>query len=189
MLVMMVSISASKPPQLSTSRIHKTFVVALLASAILAASGCGKEQPQASQPEPAPRDLSGSLATDQTGAQPGTQQPEQSQGGAAQPQQSPSQETTDFAPVDVELAGGSFAKGTPKTIHIPSGFIIVVSARADDSATYKLSVTSPSAAQTFTIKPKGEQKITLDALREGESAKLIVGDRTVKIAADAEPGP
>lgn len=147
-------------------------------------SACGGGAP-GTDGQGAAGDLSGSLsATSQAGPQ---TVPDNAGEGTEEPGAPP--ESTDFAPVDVDLRDGTFAKGTPKTIHVPSGFIVVITARADDYGTYRLSVLAPSAAQTFKIKPGDQTKVTLDSMREGQSAKLIVDKQTVKIAADADPGP
>lgn len=188
MLVMMVSLSASKSPQLSTSRPHKTFVVVGFLAALLALSGCGDRQDKQGTTNPGesvPRDLSGAIPST-SGGQPAARD----QGNAPpQPQQPAAKQATDFAPVDVVLGADGFAKGTPRTIHVPSDFIIIVSVRSRAGKLKQLSVISPSTAQTFKVRPGDEQKVTLDAMRAGETAKLVVGNQTVKIAADADPGP
>lgn len=171
---------------MSDSRKHKTFVALLLAGLLLAGCGGGEAGDQSTGGQ-SPDDLSGSLnATARTGT------PEvkpEDEAPAGEGEDEGAAEATDFAPVDIELKNGSFAAGTPKTIHVPADFILIVSARARDAKSYSLSVISPTVAQTFKIGPRDEKKITLDAMREGQKAKLIIGDRTVFIAADAEPGP
>lgn len=180
----MAYVSTSPRRDMSDSRKHKTFVAALLAALLMAGCG-GSSTGEKSTGDAAPEDLSGALeATQRTGT------PQvQSENATPAGDDGAAPESTDFAPVDVDLKGGSFASNTPTTIHVPSDFILIVTARARDSRTYSLSVISPSVAQTFKIGPRGEKKITLDSLREGQKAKLIVGKKTVKIAADAEPGP
>lgn len=166
---------------MSNSRVHKTIVFALIAALALVVAGCGGDQTgQASGGDA--RDLSGALSpTERAG------EPPQVKSGDQEP--TPAPESTDFAPVDIELRDGTFAKGTPRKIHVPSDFIVIVSARADAEGPYRLSVISPSVAQTFRVPASGEKKITLDSMRQGQSAKLIVGDSTVTVVADAEPGP
>jgi hypothetical protein len=88
----------------------------------------------------------------------------------------------------VRLVGGTFAPSTPRTIHVPAGFMVIVTASTDGSRA-RMSVLSPSTAQTFSIRANDTLRITLDSLRPGASAKLAAGGRTVRIAADAEPGP
>lgn len=143
-------------------------------------AGCGGSGKEAVN-EPAPGDLSGSLP--ETQQAPKTPEVRSS----TEPGQAP--ESTDFAPVDIELKNGRFAPGTPKEIHVPSDFIVIVSAEADDHGRYRLGVVSPSVAQTFFVAPGEQKKITLDSLREGQQAKLMLGKQTVQISADAEPGP
>jgi hypothetical protein len=150
-------------------------------SCLLVLSGCGEKS---SPPTEAPRDLSGTIG--QNGSTPDGETPAPPEQPATEPQQPGA---TDFAPVDIELRDGGFAKRTPRTIHVPSGFIVVVHATADDSGPYVLRVLSPSVAQSFKIKPGGEQRVTLDSMRQGQIAKLMVAGKTVKVAADADPGP
>lgn len=166
---------------MSTSQAHKTCISALAVALLLALSGCGGDQPEPSQVGET-RDLSGALSPTERAAETPPVRP-----GDDEP--APAPESTDFAPVDIDLSDGTFAKGTPRTIHVPSDFIVIVSARADSNGPYRLSVLSPSVAQTFKVPAGGEKKITLDSMREGQSAKLIVGKSTIKVAADAEPGP
>lgn len=173
---------------MSNSRPHKT-LFALLAAALAAVAfaGCGNSEKAAdSSSKGEVQDLSGALdQTSSTGAAEGAQE---SDGTAAQPDQS-GVEQTDFAPVDVRLAAGGFAGSTPKTTHVPANFLIIVTVKADDAGPYKLSVISPKTAQTFKIASGKSMKITLDSLAAGQSAKLIVGDQRRKITADADPGP
>jgi hypothetical protein len=91
--------------------------------------------------------------------------------------------------VDLELDNGGFASSTPKTFHVPSGFLVLVTARNVSDAKIRLSISAPSLAQTWKIGPGRTQTITLASIGEGQSAKMISGGQTIKIAADAEPGP
>lgn len=189
---MMVSISAPNSLQLSTSRTPKTFVVAAVAALALLLGGCGEKAPQKQSSEATPSDLSGSLGGSAQGESQAPTGGETATGGAehaGQGSPTAAPEATDFAPVDVSFDEGGFAKRTPKSIHVPSGFIIIVRATNSGGKTTRVSVSSPSTAQTFKVPAGAEQKITLDGLREGQLAKLIVGDQTLKIVADAEPGP
>ncbi len=166
---------------MSTSQAHKKCFAALAVALVLALSGCGSNAAEPSQAGGA-GDLSGALSPTERAAETPPVRP-----GDDEP--TPAPESTDFAPVDIDLTDGSFAKGTPKTIHVPSDFIVIVTARADSNGPYRLSVLSPSVAQTFKVPAGGGKKITLDSMREGQSAKLMIGKSTVRVAADAEPGP
>ncbi|MBJ7458824.1 MAG: hypothetical protein JHD02_06545 [Thermoleophilaceae bacterium] len=151
---------------MSTSHTNKKYFVVALAVGSLLAVGCG--DPAEEPPTTAPTTAGVSAAAGSVEAAP---------------------EETDLAPVDLQLAGGGFASDTPRSFHVPSGFLIVVSAKNTDDRTIRLSVTGPSIAQTFKI-PAGEtQKITIASLAAGEAAKLISGGATIEIVADAEPGP
>lgn len=92
-------------------------------------------------------------------------------------------------PVDVALKNGGFAKSTPKTIHVPSDFLVLITVTADGKGPYSLSVLSPSTAQTYKIASNGTQKITQDGLAAGKQIKLMLGGETVRVVADADPGP
>ncbi len=176
---------------MSTSRTPKTFVALCFGAALLALSGCsgsGSTDDPSGAPDPgAPGDISGSLSpTDRAPEAPEVRSADKPENGSA------AAESTDFAPVDIELKDGRFAPATPRTIHVPSGFIVIVSARADDHGRYRLGVQSPSVAQTFFIPAGGQHKITLDAMREGQVATITLGtsrSQRLRIAADAEPGP
>lgn len=98
-------------------------------------------------------------------------------------------EGTDLAPVDLELDDGGFASSTPKEFHVPSGFLVVITAKNVSDARIRLSISAPSLAQTFKIAPGKTERITLASIGEGERAKMISGGKTIYIAADAEPGP
>jgi hypothetical protein len=98
-------------------------------------------------------------------------------------------ESADLAPVDLELDDGGFAKSTPKEFHVPSDFLVVVTAKNVSNAKIRLSISAPSLAQTFKIGPGKTERITLASIGAGETAKLISGGKTIEIAADAEPGP
>lgn len=173
---------------MSTSHSHNPLISALalaLVTSLLA--GCGSGEKQGGSAESGgSRDLSGALQqTSSTGAPATPAQPDDQ--SAEQPQNSG--QATDFAPVEVNLAGGGFARSTPRTTHVPSDFMIIITARADGAGPYRLSVVSPRTAQTFKIPANDTMKITIDSLKAGQEAKLIVGDQTRRVAADAEPGP
>lgn len=113
---------------------------------------------------------------------------------SAAPEPTPSDPTaategTDLAPVDLELDDGGFASSTPREFHVPSGFLVLISAKNLSDSRIRLSISAPSLAQTFKIAPGKTEKITLASIGEGERAKLISGGKTIYIAADAEPGP
>lgn len=173
---------------MSFSRTPNTNVVPLLAVLAVLLSGCGSQPGSEGSKPPSQRDLSGAL--EPTGAAP--QAAEDSPSTPQEPapeRQGSAPEATDFAPVDIDLRDGAFAKGTPRSFHLPSGFIIVVRVRADEQGPYRLRVRSPSMAQSFTIAPNRQQHITLDSMRSGQTAELMLNGRTVVIAADADPGP
>jgi PBP1b-binding outer membrane lipoprotein LpoB len=151
---------------MSISPKHKTIVAALFAALAMAFSGCGGDNPAAKP-----------TATAATG---------ESAPQAAETQQS---EPANYAPVDVKLEDGTFATDTPETFHIPSGFIVVVTAMADRTGLYVLRVKSPSVMQSFKIRPGAVQRVTIDGMKPGQSAHLMVRGKSVRIAADAEPGP
>ncbi|MFT4049713.1 MAG: hypothetical protein QM648_07715 [Solirubrobacterales bacterium] len=173
---------------MSSSRFHKThfsLLALLLAAALL--TGCGNSADKGdSSAQGEVKDLSGAL--DQTSSTGPVEAAPQTDGTEAEPDQSGT-ESTDFVPVDVSLRGGGFGGSTPKVTHVPADFLIIVSAKADDAGPYSLSVISPKTAQTFKIASGKSMKITLDSLRAGQTARLVVGDQTRKITADAEPGP
>jgi hypothetical protein len=170
---------------MSNSSLHKTLLASFVAVVFaLAASGCdGNVNNQStSSAAQAPTPAQSTAPTSATAADPTD---ENGSGGASAKPGTEAQ----IAPVDVTLAGSGFAASTPKTIHVPSGFLIVVTVKSESTKQLSLGVLAPSMAQTFKIAPKGQQKISVDALDAGKSAKLIVGDETVKVAADADPGP
>ena len=152
---------------MSNPRIHKAFISTIVAVVLINSSGCGGEQnkvestprPEVTASTPPPSDAAGST------------------------------EGADLAPVDLELDDGGFARSTPKTFHVPSGFLVLITAKNVSDAKIRLSVSAPSLAQTFLIGPGKTETITLASIGEGESAKMISGGKTIKIDADAEPGP
>jgi hypothetical protein len=91
--------------------------------------------------------------------------------------------------VDLELDNGGFAKNTPPAFHVPSGFLVLITAKNVSDEKIRLSVSAPSLAQTFLIGPGKTETITLASIGADETAKMISGGKTIKIAADAEPGP
>lgn len=158
---------------MSNSRIHKAFFLAIVAAAMVFSSGCGGEDNDAA-PAPQP----GATASEP----PSPSSPSPSEPTAAT-------EGTDLAPVDLELDDGGFAKSTPKVFHVPSGFLVLITAKNVSDAKIRLSISAPSLAQTFKIGPGKTETITLASIGEGERAKMISGGKTIEIAADAEPGP
>lgn len=156
---------------MSNSHINKTILAIVVALALAIFSGCGSD-------DPAP---SGNGQT--AGASAAAEAAPSEAGPTAAP------EGQDLAPVDVELNDGGFASSTPPEYHVPSGFLVLITAKNRSDAKIRLSVSAPSLAQTFKIAPGKTQTITLASIGEGESAKMISGGKTIKIVADAEPGP
>lgn len=154
---------------MSNSRTHKTFLSTIVAVALIACSGCGDEE--------------NNVAPIPSGATTSTP----SEAPASEP--SAATEGTDLAPVDLELDDGGFADSTPKEFHVPSDFLVLITAKNVGDERIRLSISAPSLAQTFKIAPGKTEKITLASIGEGERAKLISGGKTIYIAADAEPGP
>lgn len=161
---------------MSISNTHKHLILALCCAALATATGCGSE-PLAPAPAQAPSTTAEVTGDGATPASSGTA--------------SPAEQTSEanLVPVEIELKDGRFAPGTPRTVHVPSDFLVLITARTDSEGPYQLSVISPSTAQTFKI-PSGEtQRITQDGLAPGGVIKLMLGKQTVKVVADAEPGP
>jgi hypothetical protein len=156
---------------MSNSRTLKAFLQVLVALALVIFSGCGSAQ----QPPAA------------SGGSPAATQPAGPSSEAPEADTAP--EGKDLAPVDLELDDGGFAKSTPPAFHVPSGFLVLITARNVSDARIRLSVVAPSLAQTFKIGPGKTQTITIASIGADESAKMISGGKTIKIAADAEPGP
>jgi hypothetical protein len=156
---------------MSNSCIHKTFFAVAVALAIGVLSGCGSDNQPPAQEATAPP------------ASAATSEPEQ----GSEPTTAP--EGKDLAPVDVELDDGGFAESTPPAFHVPSGFLVLITAKNASGEQIRLSVSAPSLAQTFKIGPGKTETITLASIGAGESAKMISGGKTIKIVADAEPGP
>lgn len=163
---------------MSSSHTHKLVTAAIVAAFALALGGCGSGDAGSAADGGADAQATGGGASTPTAAATAT----------AGPTGKGASEATDFAPVDVKLANGTFTKSTPSTIHVPAGFLLIVTAK-NSGEKVQLSVQSPSTAQTFKIAAGGSLRITLDSLESGESAKLMAGGRTVKVSADAEPGP
>lgn len=154
---------------MSNSRIHKAFFSTIVAAALIFSAGCGSED-----------DNVGSASSEITASVPSAATPSSSTGAT---------EGTDLAPVDLELDDGGFASSTPKEFHVPSGFLVLITAKNVSDAKIRLSISAPSLAQTFKIAPGRTETITLASIGEGERAKMISGGKTIEIAADAEPGP
>lgn len=154
---------------MSNSRIHKALISSIIAVAMIFSAGCGDEKPGAA---PVPAEATASV--------PSEAPPTETRGAT---------ESTDLAPVDLELDDGGFASSTPKEFHVPSDFLVLVTAKNVSAEKIRLSISAPSLAQTFKIAPGKTEKITLASIGAGERAKLISGGKTIYIAADAEPGP
>jgi hypothetical protein len=164
-------LSAFPESGISVSYTYKTIFAIVVAALLAFSSGCGSDQPKPAANKPATTaPASSSAATGDAGA-------------------TPAPEGKDLAPVDVELDNGGFASSTPKTFHVPSGFLVLVTARNVSDAKIRLSISAPSLAQTWKLGPGKTQTITLASIGEGQTAKMISGGQTIKIAADAEPGP
>lgn len=154
---------------MSNSRIHKAFISTIVAVVVIFSAGCGDEENNVA---PTPGEATASVPSEA---------PESEPTGAA--------EGTDLAPVDLELDDGGFASSTPKEFHVPSDFLVLITAKNVSDASIRLSISAPSLAQTFKIAPGKTETITLASIPEGERAKMISGGKTIEIAADAEPGP
>jgi hypothetical protein len=166
-------LSANRSGEMSNSRMRKTNISAALLATIVAVAvaGCGQKQDAG----PA--------------ARPATTQATAAASAPSRRTTTPTPEEADVAPVDLTLEDGGFARSTPKVFHVPSGFIVVIAARNASDAKIRLSVSSPTTAQTFKVSPGKTQSISLASIGAKDSAKLISGGRTIRIAADAEPGP
>lgn len=101
----------------------------------------------------------------------------------------PAQSEADTVPVDLRLAGGGFAAGTPRTFHVPAGFAITVTAVAGDARPYRVTPVPAAAGAPIAVPAKGRGSAVFDALKPGGSFRLTVGGRAVKVVADADPGP
>lgn len=156
---------------ISDSYISKAIFVIVAAVLLAFATGCGGEERRP------------------TTATPPTAAPAPSSEGSSDPVTANASEGRDLAPVDLELDNGGFASKTPKTFHVPSGFLVLVTAKNVSDATIRLSISAPSLAQTWKVGPGRTQTVTLASIGEGESARMISGGQTIRIAADAEPGP
>jgi hypothetical protein len=154
---------------MSNSRTHKAFISTIVVTALIFSSGCGDEEKGVA---PTPSDATAGVPSERP-----TGEPTQATEG------------TDLAPVDLELDDGGFASSTPKEFHVPSDFLVLITAKNVSDARIRLSISAPSLAQTFKIAPGKTERITLASIGEGERAKMISGGKTIEIAADAEPGP
>lgn len=170
---------------MSISPARKTARAAVAVSAVLLLAGCGEVAPNGGD-QSAPRDLSGAISPTASAAAP-TAEP--GANGPAEERGRSDGAPTDFAPVDISLKDGGFAKSTPRVFHVPAGFMIILRVVADEQGPYRLSVISPSTAQTFKVSPKQTLRLTIDSLRSDQVAKIMLSGRTVRVAADAEPGP
>jgi hypothetical protein len=162
---------------MSDSRTYKCLFATAVAVVALAVAGCGSGNEKAAGPPvtSASGPASSAAATGST--------------SSAQKSSDKAAKEAQIAPVDIALKNGKFAPDTPKTFHLPSDFLIVVHVTTDADGPYSLSVLSPSMAQTFKIASNDSQNITLDSLKTGESAKLMLGRQSVTIKPDADPGP
>lgn len=154
---------------MSNSRTHKTFISTIVAVALIVCSGCGDEENNVAP-----------IPSEATTSAPAEAQPSEPTAAT---------EGTDLAPVDLELDDGGFASSTPKEFHVPSDFLVLITAKNVSDARIRLSISAPSLAQTFKIAPGKTETITLASIGEGERAKMISGGKSIYIAADAEPGP
>lgn len=156
---------------MSNSRTYKTIFVSVVALTLVIFSGCGGDKGAPSFN--ATTSATSSIPSEPTGGD-----------GA-----SPAPEGQDLAPVDIELDDGGFAKSTPPAFHVPSGFLVLITAKNVSEKKIRLSVSAPSLAQTFLIGAGKTETITLASIGADQSAKMISGGKTIKIVADAEPGP
>lgn len=85
--------------------------------------------------------------------------------------------------VDVKLENGGFAGSTPPSFRVPADSLIAVNVTTDGDGPYRFSVLAPSTAQTFKLTSNDSLSLTLASLGSGDSAKLIVGRRTVTVTA------
>jgi hypothetical protein len=178
-----VYLSAFRAMRMSSSHTHKAVIAAGVAAVALALAGCGDNGTTAGSTG-ATAKVNSPPATASTGSTGGAQTKSGSGGSTPATATEP-----DVVPVDVRLKNGKFAPSTPSAFHVPTNFLIIVSVKSDGAGPYMLSVQGPSIAQTFKIASNDQQNISIDALSSGESAKLMLGGQTVKIKADAEPGP
>lgn len=122
-------------------------------------------------------------ATDRAGSAP---EPTAAAEAPAPPDQTSEANTV---PVDVTLAGGGFAASTQRTVHVPAGFPITVTARARDDGSYRVRVVPAGAGPVLVVGPRGEGSVVLRPLALNRSLRLVVGGDSIKVVADAEPGP
>jgi hypothetical protein len=84
--------------------------------------------------------------------------------------------------VDVRLDNGTFASPPAGTTTVPANSIVIVKITAGNDQRYRLSILSPTVAQTAKLKPGEKIDFTLDALSAGESAKLVLHGKTLTLA-------
>lgn len=93
--------------------------------------------------------------------------------------------STGLSTIDLSLAGGGFAKSTPRQTKVPADSLIILKVSADDAGPYSIGLLSAGTAQTFEIPENGTKSISIDALGPGGTAKLILNDgkSTVELVA------
>jgi hypothetical protein len=175
-----VYLSAFREGRMSGSCPHKGVIATVLAVASLLLAGCGDNAPES----PVARPSAATGASVQTGATVEAE-PTAHAGGAT----GATATEGDNVPVEIRLKNGGFAESTPRRIHVPADFLISVFVTSGKGGPFNLSVQSPSTAQTFKIASNDSLNITLDSLKAGEVAKLMIGGETVRITPDADPGP
>jgi len=96
-------------------------------------------------------------------------------------------------PVSVFLKNGRATNSTPRVFHVPPGIDILLDISTLDENSDKATVEKPSGVPVSVIKLTGirETDRVIAALAAGESytVRLEPGGTTIRIAADAEPGP
>jgi len=187
--------------------VPKLMIATVLAVIAIAVSGCGSDAskatpvtgPTASATPSAPRHdptastgttgsvaPAGAAAADTGGTSPNNSP---NSGGTTPNESGAGDEQAASSPVQIGLEGGKFTSSTPSVVHVPPFIQIALEIDAKDGRGYSLSVVSGKQTSVHIVKQAGSTTVPLEGLRPGHSLTVKLGTASIKVSADAEPGP
>jgi hypothetical protein len=181
-------ISAFQNPAISIRHTKKFQIAVVVSMAALAFAGCGSKKP--AQPIAATGATGSTQPTGAQGASTNTQATEPTAAAANPNGAGTGDEQPARTGVKIGLKNGGLTQSTPRKVHVPSYIPVELDIAVADSQTYNLVVTADGRNRAVTYDKPGAYKLTIAGLRSNATATVVLGgSETVKITADANPGP
>jgi hypothetical protein len=88
---------------------------------------------------------------------------------------------------DVQLENRTFAESQSKKIEVPAGSLLLVKLLAGEGGPFRVGVVSTSSAQTVKLRSGESKTLSLNAMNDGQSVRLLSGRNKIQITARGRP--